>query len=182
MTELNRRKSLLTPAAPTAWGMIYGDIEKQTDIIEKINDIVKSSNVDLTGYATETWVEEQGYITEHQSLEDYYTKSEVDDKIDNIEVDGDLTGYATESWVKQQGYLTETEMNDKYTTEMKNYVNEQIGGTNTILDNMNEQLGDINANIGGFNANINNTTAQIGVLLEYTKMNEINTITDDILQ
>lgn len=40
---------------------------------------------DLTGYATEEWVEEQGYLTEHQSLE----------------------GYATEEWVGEQGYLTE---------------------------------------------------------------------------
>ena len=42
---------------------------------------------------------EQGYITEHQSLADYYTKSEVDAAISNIEVDVDLTGYATETYV-----------------------------------------------------------------------------------
>lgn len=31
------------------------------------------------GYATETWVENKGYLTEHQSLSNYYTKEEVDD-------------------------------------------------------------------------------------------------------
>ena len=34
-------------------------------------------NADLTGYATEQWVKQQGYLTEHQSLSNYYTKNEV---------------------------------------------------------------------------------------------------------
>ena len=37
--ELNKRKSLLTPASPTVWGMIHGDIEKQQDIVEMIDSI-----------------------------------------------------------------------------------------------------------------------------------------------
>lgn len=36
--ELNKRKSLLTPAAPTVWGMIHGDISKQTDLIDVISE------------------------------------------------------------------------------------------------------------------------------------------------
>jgi len=40
---------------------------------------------DLDGYATEQWVENQGYLKEHQSLD----------------------GYATEQWVENKGYLTE---------------------------------------------------------------------------
>ena len=42
-------------------------------------------DADLTGYATEQWVKDQGYLTEHQSLE----------------------GYATEGWVENQNYLKE---------------------------------------------------------------------------
>lgn len=42
----------------------------------------------LDGYATEDWVGEQGFLTEHQSLEDYYTKEEVDEAIQNIEGGG----------------------------------------------------------------------------------------------
>lgn len=39
----------------------------------------------LDGFATEAWVRQQGYLTQHQSL----------------------SGYATETWVGQQGYLTQ---------------------------------------------------------------------------
>ena len=51
-----------------------------------------------------------GYLTEHQSLNDYYTKTEVntslESKADKTEIPS-LNGYATEQWVGQQGYLTE---------------------------------------------------------------------------
>ncbi len=39
------------------------------------------------------------YLTAHQSLANYYNKSEVDNLIDNVEVD--LTGYATEGYVNE---------------------------------------------------------------------------------
>ena len=58
---------------------------------------------------------QQNYLTEHQSLADYYTKSEVDAAIENVEVDVDLTGYATEEWVKNRDYLT------KYTERLVYY-------------------------------------------------------------
>ena len=84
----------------------------------------------LEGYATEQWVNNKNYLTSHQPLTDYYTKSEVDNKIKNVsggtnvalnnyytkeESDGkyalktsipSLNGYATEEWVTNQGYLT----------------------------------------------------------------------------
>ena len=51
-----------------------------------------------------------GYLTEHQSLNDYYTKTEVntslESKADKTEIPS-LNGYATEQWVGEQGYLTE---------------------------------------------------------------------------
>ena len=35
----------------------------------------------LTGYATETWVESKGYLTEHQSLDSYATREYVDNLV-----------------------------------------------------------------------------------------------------
>ena len=71
----------------------------------------------MTGYATEEWVSKQGYLTEHQSLANYYTKSEIVDIINDIEVDVDLTGIATEEWVFKQGYLTEHQSLANYYTK-----------------------------------------------------------------
>lgn len=50
-----------------------------------IEEVDAEINTKLVGYATESWVEGKGYLTEHQSL----------------------VGYATESWVEGKGYLTE---------------------------------------------------------------------------
>ena len=51
-----------------------------------------------------------GYLTEHQSLDNYYTKTEVNSsletKADKSEIPS-LNGYATEQWVGDKGYITE---------------------------------------------------------------------------
>lgn len=82
---------------------------------EMAGGMLGADDLKLTGYATESWVVKQGYLTEHQSLANYYTKSEVDTAIENVEVD--LTGYATEDWVKEQNYLTEHQSLDNYYTK-----------------------------------------------------------------
>lgn len=138
--ELNKRKSLLTPASPTVWGMIHGDIGKQQDLIDTINSAVEGVEVDLTGYATEAYV---------------------DEAISNVEVD-------------TSNLATKEEIQNTYIPQMENYVNEQVGETNTILDNMSNTLGNMDTNIYDI-------THQMRVMLEYTRMEEIDTITDDIL-
>ena len=60
----------------------------------------------LDGYATEQWVTNKNYLTSHQSLEDYYTKTESDDKYALKANIPSLNGYATEEWVNSKGYLT----------------------------------------------------------------------------
>lgn len=147
--ELNKRKSLLTPAVPTVWGMIHGDIANQQDLIDKINSIVGSGEVDidLTGYATESWVKEQGYLTEHQSLADYYTKSEVDEAISNIEVDtSDLATKQELQNLKNNEVQTALMKSDaaqntansaeQKIAELRTYVDEQIGGIDTMTDDI----------------------------------------------
>ena len=51
-----------------------------------------------------------GYLTEHQSLDNYYTKTEVntslETKANKTEIPS-LNGYATEQWVEDKGYITE---------------------------------------------------------------------------
>lgn len=49
-------------------------------------ETLKNKEVDLTGYATEDWVNNQGFIKEHQSLEGYATEQYVNDAIANIDI------------------------------------------------------------------------------------------------
>jgi hypothetical protein len=62
------------------------------DALTAVNDQIVSAT---SGMATQEWVENQGYLTEHQSL----------------------SGYATEQWVEDQGYLTEHQSLSGYATE-----------------------------------------------------------------
>ena len=97
------------------------DTEMKDAIEEAINEI------DLSEFVTEgeldTVVKDavdsaiSNIEIPNPDLTDYYTKQEVDNIVDGIDVD--LTGYATETWVQGQGYLktipsdyvTESELN-----------------------------------------------------------------------
>ena len=68
-----------------------------------------------TDVYTKSEIESKGYLTKHQSLADYYNKSEIDNIVNNIDVD--LTGYATEQWVEDKGYLTEHQSLADYATK-----------------------------------------------------------------
>jgi hypothetical protein len=80
-----------------------------------------SGTIDMSGYATEKWVNDK--IAEVNSgaavdLTDYYTKSEIDVLLEDLEVDVDLTDYATTGDVAQA-------VSDKAT---KTYVDEKLIG------------------------------------------------------
>lgn len=73
--------------------------------------------VELTGYATQTWVTEQlsGYaVSSHEHS--YVTEQQLSDAIASVIGGGtvDLTGYATQTWVSQQlnGYSTTSHNHD----------------------------------------------------------------------
>lgn len=85
-------------------------------------------NDGVLNYIAEIEIGEETIITERQSnyflktpnqyvpvgpdLSDYYTKPEIDEMLEDIEVDVDLTGYATEQWVEDKTYATEQYVND----------------------------------------------------------------------
>ena len=86
----------------------------------------------LTGYATQSWVNGQGFIKTHQDLSDYATKDYVGDELDELRGElPDLTDYATKNWVNSQGFLKDCDITD-YAT--KNYVNSQGFLKNVDLD------------------------------------------------
>lgn len=69
-------------------------------------------------YATEEWVNEQGFLKEHQDLSEYAKSADV-----TAEVAAATTDMATETWVNGQGFLTEHQSLEGYATE--EWVNEQ---------------------------------------------------------
>lgn len=68
-------------------------------------------------------------------LTDYYTKEEIDELIENVEVDINLDGYATEQWVEDKTYATEQYVEDKgyvVSTNLKTINGESLLGEGDI--------------------------------------------------
>lgn len=68
-------------------------------------------NQSLSGYATEQWVEDKHYLTEHQSLSAYSTTEQM-----NSAISAATDDMATKTWVGEQGYLTEHQSLSAYST------------------------------------------------------------------
>lgn len=84
------------------WGDIIGEITQQKDLTDFITELIsdiKYENPSLEGYATEQWVEDKGYLTEHQDLSGYVEKSEINDLVSIEDLDNSLQSYATKEYV-----------------------------------------------------------------------------------
>ena len=101
--------------------------EEVTNLSESVARDIANVDVDLTGYATEQWVESQGYLKEHQDISNLATKTELTEAENNLQ--GNITslsesvardianvsvpeGVATEAWVQSQDYASKTYVND----------------------------------------------------------------------
>ena len=71
------------------------------------NYATKAEIPDVTGFASQTWVEEKGYLTQHQSLKTINGESIVG--TGNITISGspDMSNYYTKEQIDAKGYLTE---------------------------------------------------------------------------
>ena len=81
----------------------------KTDLASDVQTSLNKANTaiqSLDGYATEQWVQGQGYLTQHQSLDGYATEQWVNNQ-GYLTQHQSLDGYATETWVQGQGYLTQ---------------------------------------------------------------------------
>lgn len=117
----------------------------------------------------------------------YYTKSEVDEKLDDIvasgccitpeEVDDKISaatsGYATQQWVEDQGYLTEHQSLSAYSTtqEVTNMINQSVSGKQDTLiagDNITIS-GNVISSVGSGSTDLSN----------YYNKEEIDAMLDD---
>lgn len=105
------------------------ELNAKQDVISDLGTIRSGAALGATalqsvpsGYATEQWVNSQGFLKEHQDISNLATKSELNDKQDVIsDLDSIRSGaakgatalqavpstYATEQWVNEQGFLKE---------------------------------------------------------------------------
>ena len=89
----------------------------------EVTNLSESVARDLTGYATEQWVQNQGYLTEHQDISGLATRTELTAAENNLQ--GNITslsesvardianvsvpeGVATEAWVQSQDYASKS--------------------------------------------------------------------------
>ena len=94
-----------------------------TNLSESVARDLENVDVDLTGYATEQWVQDQGYLKEHQDISNLATKTELTEAENNLQ--GNITslsesvardlanvsvpeGVATEAWVQSQDYASKS--------------------------------------------------------------------------
>ena len=106
------------------------DVYSKDEIDTKINTL-RGEIPQITGLATETWVEEK--ISTKVDRYDVYSKEEIDIQMNTLRGEiPSIEGYATETWVENKGYLTQHQSLAGLATQ--EYVDNKIGNLDTILD------------------------------------------------
>ena len=98
---------------------------------DKINSWEKLGKpIDLSDYVTQQWVNNQGFLTSHQSLAGYATQQWVNNQ-GFLTSHQSLEGYATQQWVNSQGFLTSHQSLANYYT--KTEIDTMIGDIESLL-------------------------------------------------
>lgn len=132
--------------------------------VDLSNYALKSEIPSLEGYVTKTQLSSCGYLTQHQSLNDYATKTYVMEKIAGITPGSgsvDLSNYVTKTQLSNCGYLTSHQSLNGYATET--YVMNKINGIEPVTYQV-SYTGNITQNISIWQG----TQAQYNALPNYT--------------
>ena len=127
----------------------YNDLSNKPTIPSKTSDLTNDSDFATTGdvqtatndMATKTWVGNQGYLTEHQSLSNYYTKSETSGA---TEISTALASKADTTTT-----YTKTETDNAITAVTSTKQDTLVSGTNIKTINNESILGSGNITIEG---------------------------------
>lgn len=145
------------------WTTEKGNYYTKTEVDTSLESKADKTEIPTVPTNVSAFTNDAGYLTEHQSLDNYYTKTESDgkyatqvvvneeiaarindirdvkatleSKADKSEIPS-LNGYATEQWVGQQGYLTEHQ-------PLKTINGETIVGNGDITISSGEQISDV---------------------------------------
>lgn len=114
VNEAKTAASNAMSVAASAEGIASAAHSMADEALEELNNKADKGDIpSLDGYATESWVEGKGYLTEHQDISGKLDKTEAAETYQpkgNYATKDEipsLDGYATEEWVEGKGYLTE---------------------------------------------------------------------------
>lgn len=103
-------------------------------------------------------------------LSNYYTKSEVDEKIENIGIpEVDLSNYYTKQEINNKGYVTDSDVND--------YVGNEIGQLEEVINTKQDKITDLDSIRSGAAAG---ATALQTIPSEYITETELETRLENI--
>ena len=93
---------------------------KTSTFNNKLNSLV--TKADINGYATQEWVNEQGFLTESQDLSEFATKTDLKDYVKIISLNNTLNCYAKKNSVYTQNesdlkFLSKIDASDIYLTK-----------------------------------------------------------------
>lgn len=130
----------------TVSSQINSKLDTSTYNTDKSTFALKSEIPSLDNYATEEWVEEQGYLTEHQDISNLATKSELATKLDTKTYNSDKATFALKTQVptkvsqltNDSSYVTKTTADASYqpkgsyatTTQLNAKQDKLVSGTN----------------------------------------------------
>ena len=84
---------------------------KTSTFNSKLNSLAKKS--DIEGYATQKWVNEQGFLTKNQDLSEFATKTDLKDYVKIKSLNNTLDGY-----VKKNSVYTQNESDSKFLSKI----------------------------------------------------------------
>ena len=128
------------------------------DVSEKVETIEttlesKADKTDLEGLATESWVESKEYLTEHQSLEEFYNKTEIDKKLDDLKISTDIKIFTVEELKDESSesginvtpifeYFDSLDYPEKFTKDVRLYEDEYVYyGLKFLTDEAEDYIG-----------------------------------------
>ena len=93
---------------------------KTSTFNSKLNSLAKKS--DIEGYATQKWVNEQGFLTKNQDLSEFATKTDLKDYVKITSLNNTLNGYTKKSTVYTKNesdskFLSKIDASDIYLTK-----------------------------------------------------------------
>ena len=158
MSDINKNKSDITAlkAKDNELQAAINSKASQSELNTLKGNVYTKAESD-SKYATEEWVNEQGFITDSQLGDEFATKEWVGEQ--GFITEGQLSeDYATKEWVNEQGFLTEHQ--DISNLATKNEVESGIQETMEAIAELSTLIPTVPTNVSEFENDANYTTEQ----------------------